>query len=378
LFQQAKDCNHCVIDLQPACPECCLKTAATKKVIRCSPEESAVYNCTAQAFSPAACPDSSCASQNWDKPLAANYICKDAESKEDLNHCQNKGCPERDPYFNIAKDEKCVFANSTWYCNTNGLAPQSTGCAAENNTITSPCPGPYYLTQKINDIEDGFCPESLDYPCYKYRATAGFSQCTENCADFTAAWDTCNNGRECCKRAVCAAKNPAGFANNCNPLSCAEILGITNCDTYTDSRCAELSEKATACLLEGKCTSCFQEIDPAFYYRFVPKSRESLTIIWQMSTSPKPAPAFFYSKIKVFEIRADGSENPQAIHESMVHQKSLEAAFSIFCASRLSAEKLKPGKAYVVRVYYFLALNPKLNLEMKINEIRLIVIKSRE
>jgi hypothetical protein len=141
--------------------------------------------------------------------------------------------------------------------------------------------------------------------------------------------------------------------------------------------------------LAGGCSNCFQEIDRDFNYRFVAKSREAMTIIWQMSTTPyditnpsEPkyitnSTTYFFSKVMVFEVNPDNGSEVK-IHESMVHQKSLAAAFSIFCATQIPDNVLQPGNSYVIRVYYFLPRLDNIELGMQLNNIRLIVVRTRQ
>jgi hypothetical protein len=110
----------------------------------------------------------------------------------------------------------------------------------------------------------------------------------------------------------------------------------------------------------------------------VAKSREAMTLIWQIIATPNAnptQPVFFYTKIKVFQ-------GNKIIHESIAHQKSLDAAFSVFCATNIGKDVFETGKGYEVKLFYFLpkleGISEENQPSMKATFLQLIGIRTRE
>jgi len=386
LFQQAEECYDCIQNLKPACPDCCLVNIDAAWTIRCSENEDPGYACAIKAFTPDACSGTVC-SPDWDD------VCKTTATKSSLNHCQRDGCPGAEPEHDPFADppEICVPSGANaWKCNFRRpfAAPAYPGCPASEGSTTSPCSGPpYYTLNTINEpaIEKipPVCP-NRDYPCWSYTPTANFKDCIDSCKTYSNNWDTCNNNLSCCKRGVCPDMGSGGRDVFCELNKCQQRLEIPKCadstsaEAYTkEETCAKLSIAANNCVIKGLCSSCFKELDPVFFYKFVARSRQGVTIIWQMITQPQTPIQFLYTKLKLFEISSATGEET-LVHESIIHQKSLAAAFSIFCATHVAPATLKPGKAYIARLYYFLPYNEKTTLRVDIKSMRLITIRSRE
>lgn len=392
LFQQAEDCYNCIQNLRPACPDCCLTNTEDAWVIRCTEGQNSKYGCaTTKAFTPAVCSSAAC-SADWDD------VCKTTAAMNSLNHCQHDGCPSTEPEHDISpfsepEDPAKICAPSganSWRCNFRepNVSPAYPGCPASDGSITSPCSGPpYYTLKKIvepaTETIPPACPNK-DYPCWEYTPTSAFRDCIDSCNLYTNKWDTCNNTIACCKRGVCSDLGSGGSDVFCQMDRCRQRLDIPRCaaftsaDAYTkEETCAKLSIAANNCVIKGLCSSCFKELDPAFFYKFVARSRQGVTIIWQMISQPLTPSQFLYTKLKLFEISA-GTGKETLVHESIIHQKSLAAAFSIFCATHVPPAILQPGKAYIARLYYFLPYNEKIVLKVNITSMRLITIRSRE
>jgi hypothetical protein len=185
-----------------------------------------------------------------------------------------------------------------------------------------------------------------------------------------------------------ACGNSTTYENVCTNAYCAKIAANNNICNYntTTKKCAALTNDCIDCLV-GDCAGCFRAIDDDFSYKFVAKSREAITLIWQISSTPEwnqsveaTAPGYYlYTKVKVFE---RNSANP--VFESVIHQKYLGAAFSIFCATHIPKESLTQGRAYTAKIYYYLANPAELSgadadkLKVKINSLRLIMVRIRE
>jgi hypothetical protein len=132
----------------------------------------------------------------------------------------------------------------------------------------------------------------------------------------------------------------------------------------------------------GACNNCYQEIDQAFHYDFVAKSREKLTVVWQIEATPKAnqtsgppviPTTFFYTMVKI----VDPSTNT-VVHTSIAHQKAFSGAFSIYAATSSGDIVFVPGRKYEVRLYYFLPILPGYNLQSEVRRLELIVFRVRE
>ena len=180
---------------------------------------------------------------------------------------------------------------------------------------------------------------------------------------------------------------------NCKDRKCEKRLTVSpECYNATAGDCATLRQLAEECLL-GNTDSCFEEIDSNLRYSFVAKTGESYNVVWQINTTPlgeaKNSSDKFYTMIKVFDPTFGTT-----LYSSALHQKSLNAAFSIYGTTLVSKDTfppgpyLWPGKRYEVRVYYFMNRNiddptttsedEATNYQVEINHISLIITTVRE
>jgi len=395
LFNEYITCNDCVNNIKAKCPDCCLILNRQRREIRCSPDYDDRYRCCQMPFVDQGCPE-----LNSPAPPEADWdvICASENSIASENHYQNRGCASLEP------DGECRWDGENWLCEESNLRPNFRGCrcrtleggqswcpagaTSENNECGERCNlSHYYITEPYFSPN---CPRHGS--CYRYAPTPAFASCINKCRDYADAWDTCNNRLRCCERSVCSELETPGY-ENCDLSACEERVNNTLCDSYTSGDCARLMAEYSACLAggfqAGACSNCFREIDSSFNYRFVAKSGESMVIIWQMSTRPyditdpenpsevSNSGTYFFTKIAVFETSVDGAETAK-IHESMVHQKSLEAAFSIFCATEIPSGVLKTGRSYVVKLYYFLPQLTDMEVEVEVNSMSLIIVRTRQ
>jgi len=395
LFNDYRTCIKCVTDKQAYCPDCCLTSTYHNKAIRCTPQDNPIYRCCEMPFDALECSSLiDCPQADW------NRVCRNAHSMATENHCQRLGCASLEP------DGNCRKVGADWLCEKDNLEPKFKGCpcrepaknacpAGSNNKCVPPCDklASYYITIPVESPQ---CPSSSSFlgpkTCYQYNPTAEFADCINKCLAYADEYDTCRNRQDCCKREVCGNLNPPGY-QNCDLDVCqARIDESSLCERYTLADCSRILKDAEDCVsggfFAGGCSKCFREIDSEFNYRFIAKSRESMTVIWQMSTTPyditNPSQptyvansgTYFFSKVMVFEITPAGAE--VKVHESMLHQKSLEAAFSIFCATQIPDNVLQPGNSYVIRAYYFLPQLAGVDLEVHLNNIRLIMVRTRQ
>ncbi|MFA5410705.1 MAG: hypothetical protein WC321_02450 [Candidatus Omnitrophota bacterium] len=381
-FNRASECSYCVQDLKPACPDCCLVLTPSKRAIRCTTGEDTryeAYDSANVAFESTNCPalNYPVYTPNWDN------ICSDwnkftdhwdtGASMSRQNLVQQRGCPGYlDTYPRASFNTGDCRGDSCERDDRDAL-PSNAGCASRVPAqVTSP-----YQSLPCFNISPNTDP---DYP-WEYEPTSGFIGAKNKCLNYTNTWNAYTNIRECCRRVVCSSKNPQqpGYDQNCDNTSClVRINSFPACDAYTAQTCIELYDSAIDTLLQSEKSAqvCFKEIDPSFVYSFVAKSRESVTVIWQLSTKPAfipDAPTYFFSKIKVFE-RDSGA----LVHDSIIHQKSLDAVYSVFCATHISGDVLEPGKAYLVKPYYFLPKITGKDLSIDVNSITLIWIRIRE
>ena len=178
----------------------------------------------------------------------------------------------------------------------------------------------------------------------------------------------------CLARAVCET----GYKANCSDAGCAKRIVVNlACYEATAGRCARLNQDAQKCL-EGGADECFVEIDSNMYYDFVARTGEAYNIIWQINTTPlreakNDENAKFYTMVKVVD-----PANTIVYYSSNLHQKSLNAAFSIYGTTLIPKGTFSPGKGYQIRVYYFMNDDEDTSYEVEITQMSLIVTRVRE
>ncbi len=388
-FEDATRCFYCVQTLKSACPDCCLSFKSPKNAIRCTKEDDARFDCPALAYATDSCPlvaDCKCpatVTQCSDK-LNDCRDCPDSKSGSwvcsNLPHCQELGCPSAKPKASIGKN--CVLKDNQWICEENNLSPEFTGCKS-NVSIGNCQVSQYYVTTLISDCQGLTSPPPSQ--CYQYLLTPEYQNCINTCQAYTNNWEKCTKSVNCCNQKVCGT----GFTDNCAVNLCQERIDWPECDNLTLPTCINLQQEALACLSNpnpgGGCGSCFEEIDPNLYYKFVARSRETSVIFWQVlaetefsgTVSAKDIPTYFFTMVKITDT------NGREVHRSVIHQKSFQGSFSIFSATAVDAGTLQQGETYTVRLYYFLPeklLIPGLEnvkLSAQIKSAGLIVTRTR-
>jgi hypothetical protein len=365
LFQKATRCNYCVNTLKEQCPDCCL-VFSPNRAIRCTPQADSKFPCKAGAFSSATCPG---VGMNNQATGCGNPLPKPSA----LKTCKNTGSQE-------------------WLCEEDNLSPTSKGCTPTADALKAGCPdcskiSPVYDIEKITTTTTDKKGNPVTRDDYKYTLTSGYSTCLNNCTQYTASQGQCSNDFAGCKDAVCGG---AGFDAKCknspDPATgkgkCDERLDWPGCDSLTATDCVSMNNDANVCLTDpnGPCHTCFRQLDPDLFYRFVARSREKIVVMWQISSTPKfqgKAPTYFYTMIKIIDENAN-----RAVHESIVNQKSFQGSFSIFSATAQSAVAengkivLETGKPYRVEIYYFI---PPVNmgLNIQIDKVQIIAVRTR-
>lgn len=387
-----KYCTDDVTIYQPLCPNCCVVGDKNYRAIKCSTDDNTDdYTCDrATAFSSSSCTkidkDSSSAGgdkycyASYDYPYKANApswddTCSSTSSMQTLNHCQSTGCPS-----STKPNGTCTSQSSNWICTQNYLLPKDQGCVSQSlTTCVSPCGSNYNDYYTISKLVPTIKIGTITYT-WKYVPKNNFLTCMDDCVNAANAKDDCKNKIECCRKNTCA---PKGFIDSCSDLAVCAMRFNNQCDKFysdctywTAQKCAWLTEQFLEALYGGGASACFKEIDNTFSYKFVAKSSDTMTIIWQIATTPKPVEGVnLYTKIKVFGLSSTGEIEDPPAHESIVHQKSLNAAFSIYCATAIP--KLKQGKAYVIKVYYYIPDIISETIDVDINSMEFILIKIR-
>jgi hypothetical protein len=239
--------------------------------------------------------------------------------------------------------------------------------------------------------------------CYKYEVKSAYINYVRNCGTEADEWELCALAPECCESTwACSTMSPPGFSNNCNDTACADraawdtcdpdiaaVFGCKTCDELTNADCIDRDERYTQCLITAgsACRECFQEIlgpdgDPALRYSFVARSGEEAVIIWQIHSSSaavsQDIPTYFYSLVRVEDSNAD------VVHESLVHQKSFQGAFTVYAATHIPNGVLQQGGSYTVKIYYFipdidsLGVVSGIDLSILVDSIDIILVRVRE
>jgi len=359
-------CNRCVSEWKPKCPDCCLTKEHDKRFIHCTPQEDSKYDCTPPGFSVNDCNRVDCAQYE-----------PDCTNPNAIPSCQRKGCPDSTP------NGTCSVDKGGWICSEQNLKPVFTGCNPNSASGLKKCSLPYYNVTPVPVYDNNKPPKIIGYK-YRYDLTASYSQCIDDCLQYTDKYEKCVNGVYCCKKKVCGQQ---GYDNACDQSTCEKLVANPKCDDYTAGDCIKLQAQLSNCLragVNGDCYSCFKEIDPQLLYKFVARSREKIVVAWQIIVSPLNAgnsSVYFYTMVKVFD---DVTGNP--VHESFVSQKSLTGSFTIFSATAVDKKEviagkeeyvLEPGHSYTIRPYYFIPPVGQ-GLSARIDQVQLIIIRTRE
>ncbi|MFA5362508.1 MAG: hypothetical protein WC335_04590 [Candidatus Omnitrophota bacterium] len=367
LFQKATRCNYCVNTLKVQCPDCCM-VFSPDRAIRCTSEANSKFPCNPVAFSSGNCPGIGLDNQSL-------------------------GCGN--PIPKASQGKACISSGaSVWKCEEDDLSPASKGCSPTSDAQKAGCPNcsgisPVYKIEDIENITTTISSTTVNLS-YQYTLTPSYNTCYRNCLSYTSSQSQCREDFDDCKSQVCGGGEDGGFDRKCknspDPATgkgkCDERLAWPECDNYTTSDCVKMNNEANGCLTDagGQCHSCFRQLDPDLFYRFVARSREKIIVMWQITSTPKfqgNAPTYFYTMIKII----DDNTN-RVVHESLVNQKSFQGSFSIFSATAQSAvEKdgkivLETGKPYRVEIYYFI---PPVNmgLNIQIDKVQIIAVRTR-
>ncbi len=370
LFQKATQCNYCVNTLKVECPDCCLVFSPVR-AIRCTAQADSKYPCDPVAFSSGSC-----------GAVAATNM-------------QSSGCGDFTPKPGSGKTCTKTPGKLEWMCEEDDLAPTAKACKPENaakNAKPAGCPDcsaitPAYKIDEVTTTQTDKDGKTTTKTEYQYTLDADYKDCHDDCLAYTSAQEQCSADFKNCKDQTCGG---AGFDDKCknspDPATgkgkCDERIDWPACDALTAADCVKMNNEANGCLIDvdGKCHSCFTRLNPDLFYRFVARSREKVTIMWQISSSPQfidNAPTYFYTMVKITD-----ENSGRVVHESIVNQKSFQGAFSIFSATAQSAVEdsgkvvLETGRPYRAEIYYFI---PPLGLGLNIHveKVQIIAVRTR-
>ena len=310
-----------------------------------------------------------------------------AKSPEPLVHCQKRGCPDtpapNDPDCQADPDGD----PKVWYCKRNNVLPR-TACAS--SMITN-CTEYSTSTFKAYGIPIPADPNKCKSPaafCWKYTVQPQFQDCIDKCVLAADSWEKTyydyNNGT--LGTAVCGEYGncKAGFTRNCNSEKCERKIALKCTSDYTKPICGGYEKQLQEYLLALK-SDVFRQIDPSFKYSFIARNGERYMAGWQILCDvERPGKEDsdkdkynFYTMIKVFEVDNNGSETPR--YESIIHQKSLGSTFYINAQTGFSQveQKLKPGRSYVIRLYYYLPWDGHTHLRVKVSLLQMILYRTK-
>ncbi|MCF7908015.1 MAG: hypothetical protein K9L86_03980 [Candidatus Omnitrophica bacterium] len=346
----------------------------------------------------------------------------------DIPNCQQAGCPISDDYSSVG----CVSVGSPpeTYC-IGDKTPLDKGCVpvTEAQAVASLGYNPLFHTSStgsdfytvtthpagtFNDTDDvtvAFDNEGITFdpdndPCFQYGPGA-FLNYINSCSVYADAAEVGFKDNHCCQSGVCSGAgmgecdtSGGNTATIADDGGCTSIMnnwdnlipvsaGVSkNCHAVQAFECVALQELVNNCIQsnnQSECSACFVEIDSDFRYEFVPKSGESLVLVWLIEAVPDmPAGmnpnfnTYFYSMVRVFE--QGGSE--LGLPTNIVHQKNFTSAFSVFGATSIDSSWLTPGKKYEIRVSYFIPNDSNIplgeHLTMTVNRMELDVFRVRE
>jgi|GEM_PF-5521851 len=443
LFNSLIDCENC-LGYNTKCPACCVDMTSGSPQAQC-----AGFNCGQYAFSSGTCNEVDCCSPSLTDPddvcvhdpLSTN--CNPGQINN-IPSCQRKGCPDATPDL-TPQSPDCVpdsLGGSGWYCLENDLMPVDNitvrGCRPEidiPDSMGTPVLTNYTPSTASQDIYYDLgpaltpCPEdsalgvSNTTPCYKYDIDPVYGSYINACRTYTDTAEICSKHEYCCKHESCGT-GPTGTIADCDyaqpnplipgdeggaciklfthwndPVVLADAVTAKTCNTIIADDCLQIEQTIQDCVYDksiGGCAQCFHEIDPpiidplnphpGFRLDFVARSGQSMIIEWQLDTisNIKNFPAindvYFFTMIKIYQ---EGLADP--VFESIIHQKSLTADFSIFNAAAIEAFDpmtglgvLHQGKKYSARIHYYIPEVNGADLEVTVKSMLLTAVMVRE
>jgi len=397
IFDRLAKCEYCVYTLKEGCPDCCLvKNSDGDLAVRCSgSDNSGEFACVSSSFN--------CG----DYPFDCSHTQFTASESELMNDCarpfiapdknipdaQNRGCPAA-TYEPDSSGTSCSFNSDEqrWECAVSGLTPKYRGCEPKVSI-----PGYMSKFRTSNNASDFYDIVYDDVSgSYWYTPVVGYKNYVEQCNSYAYKVQGCYKDRNCCRQDVCPASSDSSGIDNCNTEVCESridwgediktVSGETKkCGIDSNSLilqdCLDLQSVVQSCLLDvsdGRCLSCFNEIDDDFYYSFVAHSGQSLVVLWQIIAEPvseQDIDTYFYTMVKILD------EAGKEVHSSIVHQKSFKGSFSIFSGTAIESGEdiLEQGKSYKIRLYYFIPkIETAVPLIMNIKKVQMILMGARE
>lgn len=380
LTQNKAQCDICKNIWGDAnCPDCCFDQSNLKPSLDCTKDVDDKYNCGDKTPF-VSCKSSECMECLLDKDcssaeISSQGLCQRLCCKVDLTEVEDYGCK---------RDE-----TGNWFCKkelpTKDLSQKNRPCTVNSNV--SDCfsyTNPYDFQGKVEDSKD--CPDNVEV-CYEYKVNSKFKKCVASCKEQTNAWDQCQKNIYCCEKNRC----PNSSSQTCNAADCKTRLDSKNklCNTlYNSENCNKWYEEYSKFSLgssgEGELQTCFKEINSKVFYKFIGRGDEDIVVTWQILVRNlnKNVDENFLSMVKIF----DATRLDAPIHESIVHQKAFSADFFINSATTIPRDKVKPGRAYVAKLYYYFPVqgvekvSGKINqvaLQMQVDDVQLIIIRNR-
>ena len=366
-FARAKKCADCV-DLKELCPDCCL-TTTSPKAIKCSKDDTSKdYNCSKIPFTFASCEQIECGSRSGDTDCDTLVCSEGSVSSGSPYGLQRRGCP--DAYSDELAPSGCSG------CTISGTGMDRVWTCPKTSCTSSPSPSFQTCSKtsappRCDDLGSYYDVTAIG-AFYEYKLNFAFKDCINTCTAYADAYEECRDRVDCCERVVCKT----GYTDNCTDSNCEKRIAAPECDEYTRGKCIKLNQQAQECL-EGGTEECFKEIDRAARYDFTARSGEAYNVIWQINTEPlleakNDENTKFYTMVKVV------GPFGKVVYASMLHQKSLNAAFSIYGSTLISKGTFKPGKRYQIQVHYFMNDDVDTEYQVAIKHLSLIVTRVRE
>jgi hypothetical protein len=368
------------------CPDCCLYGVNNSSIHCQNSTDTACPNVGPIPFpvNGTACP----ACQKCNTTFARPGVCKTGQCSkypETLKPCFAAGCPESTRPANRT-GYACV--NSTlephsWTCAEDGLKSRKS-CVSLNTNIPS-CQNfsnvTTAYTKTVPSAAECIAAGFANGTCWKYASIPEYENCITHCNADLEYWEMgyyeYNNGTV--GKKICPAGNcTSGFNQNCAADACKKKIAF-GCGNYTVAACEHMEEDYRELLL-GTIAKAFVEIDPNFRYKFVARSGERYMISWQVLCDIIEGDQKYnlYTMVKVWDQEFQNAENP--VYQSIVHQKALGSTFYINAQTGMDPVKapgLKPGRAYIIKLYYFLPNDGETPLEVDISLMQLILYRTK-